>query len=513
MANALTPDELGEAGENLFAKLCAQAKLICSRTSRDRAGWDFRVEFPMETSADETLDQRDPRACMVQLKCTAGESGSVRARLSAMERLAKDRGPAAIIVFRMRPDGTELMGYVLHLLNKDLAKILRRLRVAEADGRTDINHIWMSFDYRKGRKFKPDADGLRQALAAICPADVDAYVETKRHQLATLGYEDGERLEGDALIWIEDQDHFLKIISGQVPLKPVQLQAYDRRFGIRVPYKGTLLESVEEFPIDLPTIGPCTIIVRAGPLTPAAVFECETAVPFPVQGGPMLSIRHPALNFLFFEGNFHLESVGNFKTDQHDLATWIPLLRALTYLASGDATVELEFGGARIPRIPTPEGLDGPYLDELPRLLEFVERFGKALEIAGIVNSQPFSLEDIWATLAMQMSLDIMFNVQSAACFEFDAIGGVTDEERLEAIYFNTVEFAGRGITFATKVMLERSGERSNAFKSTGFTLLDVRPAVVDLDEYGAEMATTHGANVVIDPKNVTMVSRPASGR
>lgn len=510
MTEALTPDELGEAGENLFAKLCAQAKMICSRTSRDRAGWDFRVEFPMEETPQETLDQREPRACMVQLKCTAGESGAVRARLSAMERLAKDRGPSAIVVFRMRPDGTELMGYVIHLLGKELAKILHRLRVAEAEGRTDINHIWMSFDYQKGRRFKPTAEGLRDALAEICPADVDGYFEAKRHQLATLGYEQGREIEGEALIWIEDQNHFLKIISGQVPLRPVELQAYDRRFGIRVPYRGSLLEGVEEFPIDLPTIGPCAIIVRSGPLLPAAVFDCETAIPFPFQGGPMLAIRHATLNLLFYEGSFHLESVGNFKSDHHDLATWIPLLRALTYLASGKATVELDFRGVRIPGIPTPEGLNGPYLDDLPRLLEFVERFRQALDIAGIATSEPFSLEDIWAARAMQMSLDMIFNPSSAARFEFDAIGGVTDEVRLEAIYFNSIKFAGCGITLAIKVILEREGEQASAFASTGFELLDVRPAVIDLDDYGAEMATTSGINVVIGPENVTMVSRPA---
>ncbi|WP_343617292.1 hypothetical protein [Novosphingobium sp.] len=79
----------------------------------------------------------------------------------------------------------------------------------------------------------------------------------------------------------------------------------------------------------------------------------------------------------------------------------------------------------------------------------------------------------------------------------------------LEAIYFNTIEFAGCGITLATKVILEREGEQAGAFASTGFELLDVRPAVIDRNGYGAEMATTSGINVVIDPENVTMVSQP----
>jgi hypothetical protein len=241
MPEKLTSDELGEMGENLFGKLCAQAKLICNKAGRDRAGWDFRVEFPMGLAVSETLDQRMPRACQIQFKCTAGGTGSIRARLSSLERLAKDSGPAAVVVFRLRPDGTELMGYVVHLIGKELAKVLRHLRVAERDGRTDVNHRWISLDYRKARRFKLDADGLRQALEEICPVDVEGYAAEKRHQLETLGYEDGPGIETQALIYIEDEDHLTKLISGLVPLRPLRMQSYDRRFGIRVPYKGTLL--------------------------------------------------------------------------------------------------------------------------------------------------------------------------------------------------------------------------------------------------------------------------------
>jgi hypothetical protein len=509
MPEKLTSDELGELGENLFGKLCAQAKLICNKAGRDRAGWDFRVEFPMEHAAGETLDQRVPRACQIQLKCTAGETGSVRARLSSMERLAKDSGPAAVVVFRMRPDGTELMGYVVHLIGKELAKVLRRLRIAERDGRADVNHRWISFGYRKGRRFKLDADGLREALEEICPVDVEGYVAEKRHQLETLGYEDGPGVESEALIYIEDEDHLTKLISGLVPLRPLRMQSYDRRFGIRVPYKGTLLEGLEEFSIDLPTIGPCSIIIRAEPLRPAALFECEAFVPYPIEGGPMLSIRHPALNLLFYEDSLNIESVGNFKTDQHDLATWIQLLRGLTYLAKGNATVELEFRDARIPATPSEKGLDGPYLDQLPFLLDFVERLQRALDLAGLPAPARFSLEDIWSAPAMQMSLDMFFNPRSAARLEFDTMETLANQQAIEALHFNTVGFAGASVSFATKVILERAGDGST-FASTGFELLDIRPAVLDLDAYGAQMADTHGITFVIDPSNMTMVDRPA---
>lgn len=125
-------------------------------------------------------------------------------------------------------------------------------------------------------------------------------------------------------------------------------------------------------------------------------------------------IRHPALNLLVHEDEFQIESVGNFNVGRHDLETWVQLLRGLTYLAEGSATVELEFRGARIPGIPTSEGLDGPYLDQLPSLLDFVEGFQRALDLAGTTATEEFSLEDLWATPATQMSIDMFFNPNSS---------------------------------------------------------------------------------------------------
>lgn len=505
MPEKLTSDELGDLAENLFGKLCAQGKLICNKAGRDRAGWDFRVDFPLTVTAGEALDHREPRTCLIQLKATAGETGSVRARLSSMERLAKDKGPAAIVVFRMRPDGTELMGYIVHLLGKDLAKVLRRLRIAERDGRTDVNHLWISFDYRKARRFKIDADGLRAALMELCPADVDDYVAEKRHQLETLGYDDGPGIETEALIYIEDQDHFTRLVSGLAPLKPLRLRSYDRRFGIRVPYKGSLLEELDEFPIDLPRMGPCRVVIRAGALLPPASFECEAQIPFPVAGGPWLVVRHPALTLLFREDGFTMESVGTFNSEGHDLPTWVQLLRGLTYLSQGDATVEFEFQGTRLPGVQTADGLKGPYLDQLPTLLSFVERFQRAIDLAGLPMPSAFALDDIWSAGEMQMSLDMCFNPGSAARFEFDDLGELLSGVEQPALFFNSVTFAERAFTFAVKVQLERR-DNGQSFVSTRFNLLDLRPAVADLDDYGALMGERHQLSILIDPGNIILV-------
>lgn len=506
MTESLTPDELGDVGESLFRKLCGQAKLICNKSDRDRTGWDFRVEFPFDAQVGIPLDQRTPRSCLVQLKSTAAESGTrVSASLSSIERLAKDVYPAVVVVFRLRPDGSELQGYAIHLLNDELSRILHRLRRAEADGRADVNHLKITFDYLRGQRFKLTAEGLRGALEKLCGPNPSCYTEVKRNQLVTLGYEDGGGVEADALVWIENRQHFIRMMTGLSPIRPEKITAYDRRFDVRIPYKGTAFDGMNEFTIELPPAGPCEITVRNGPLHAAAFFRCQGYVPPPIEGGPLLVMRHPALSFLFGSEGLEIETPGVFATNILELDQWVLLLRALTYLASGSATIEVEYRETRLPPISVDEnGLAGPDIENLPLLLEFVERWRTVLENVGTVSAQAFSVRDIWAASAVGMSLDIILNPTPLARLEVDAVEGVMEDESVEALYYNNIQFAGTVLSFATRAYLRRSSDRGGSYASTGFKLLDIRRGVADLDAYAAEIATAHEVTIVMQPGNMS---------
>jgi hypothetical protein len=460
----LTPEQLGDAGEDLFKLLCSQAQLIPNPSTRDRTGWDFRVEFPMGDTTATTLDKRLPRVCQVQIKATAGGSGVVTAPLSAVDRLAKDTAPAAIVIFRMRADGTPLMGYVVDLIDDELARILQRLRSVDKAGRTDTNRIKITFDYRKGRAFKPTPAGLREALEVTSPTDVAAYGDKKRHQLATLGFSDDGGIEANALVWIESQDHFMKMISGLAPLKPIKLDAYERRFDILLPYTGTLFDGIDEFPIQLPMVGACEIVVRGGPRDPAALFVCEAFAPPPIEGAPLMVIRHAMLTAVFKEDGLEVETVGHFYEDRHSVDDWILLLRALTYLDSDKGSIELEFKGVRIS---TPAaGLRGPDPEDLPRLLRFFERWKEALTLAGVSMGGDVALSAVWDAKSEQSGLDILCNPHPIATLEFDAIDGLDLQSGADALFFNTLSFGGESFTFAVKVRLVRPDPTSSRFVS-----------------------------------------------
>ena len=83
MADRLSPERLGLAGESKFTHLCDLANLTCNKSTRDETGWDFMVEFPMAGPApDIILDQRAPTVCHVQLKTTAGPLSRVSVKPS-----------------------------------------------------------------------------------------------------------------------------------------------------------------------------------------------------------------------------------------------------------------------------------------------------------------------------------------------------------------------------------------------------------------------------------------------
>src|SRR5271165_2490753 len=144
---ALNADEQGEKGQSHFREICADAKLICNESTRDRAGWDFIVEFPF--AAAETVRSIDNRPAPIsshfQVKTIIEDRDEFRIRLSSAERLAREIKPTFIYILKVR--GSEFVGaLLLHVIDEVLAKILKRLRQKQAAGGASlINQKFITF--------------------------------------------------------------------------------------------------------------------------------------------------------------------------------------------------------------------------------------------------------------------------------------------------------------------------------------------------------------------------------
>ena len=77
-----------------------------------------------------------------------------------------------------------------------------------------------------------------------------------------------------------------------------------------------------------------------------------------------------------------------------------------------------------------------------------------------------------------------------------------------QGLYFNNASFADTGITFSTKVFFEKTNDPEWQYISNRFEAVDVRPKVDNLEEYGMDQATASDLKLLIDPRNITLVSR-----
>lgn len=507
MTAGLSGDDLGAVGEALFATLAARAGLIANKSDRDRTGWDFVVEFPMPApNAAVPLDARSPTACVVQIKATAGRD-PVSLRLSAVERLAKDLRPSLLLVLRLTTDGAPLAGHAIHFVEAPLARVLKRLRIAQASLKLDVNRAKISFDHRRmGAAFELTPQGLRDALAKACGYDPAAYTVEKVRQLDELGYEKG-RVEAEAVFRVDGIDHLNDILLGIKPFRPEKLTAFNTRFDVRLPYEGPGYDDVEEILIEPPTFGACTVSIRGGGLAPAALFDAEIAhgTPLVVPDRTWMLVRHPDFVLKFKKDAVAFSSVTSFETTARSLERWIPFLRGLVHLTSGAGEIVVTpeaFPDAPL-RLPLAEKLDGPYLEQLPDILARLDGWSRLLELAGLKSASPFNLNDLFEARKAALAVDLCGSGTKAS-FGFDMEDTATMGERIDAVYVDTCGLGGVELSYSIKMTLERSQRRPETFGTTGFELLDVRPAAIDLQDYADEMAKRHELAVIIHPDNVT---------
>lgn len=507
----LASDHIGRIGERKFEMLCELAGLYCNKSIIDVMGWDFIVEFPLLTAGQPLLplDERATNAARIQLKTTLGRAGNrIRLSLSAIERLAKDPRPALIIVFRLRADGELQSAYLVHLIGSELGRVLKRLRLAESRKDYDINHTDISYDYEKvGLRVEPTAAGLKAALTAVCGQEPGAYTLEKQRQLKELGYEDG-RFEAEALLQIEGPEHLRSILLGLTPLKPHRLDVFDNRFGIRLPYQGTLFDDIEELRLTPPTMGTCEILIRGPGFEKAARFDGEVFVGPLIAGQPELLIRSPDFIIRLTPEGLTFSTTDSIDDLERNLDEWAELLRALTLMTSGRATLTIAGNDRLAPTtFPVDQPIDGPYLYEVPLFSSFLSGWLRLLANAGVRSTAKFRFEEFWNANEAAMAVDILLNSPSRARFDFHRLG--TDEESPppHGLYFNSVTFADATVTFSARVIFEKTDDPEWPYKSASFEALDVRPKVGDLEEYGVDQLTASDLSLLLDPRNITLVS------
>ena len=245
-------------------------------------GWDYLVEVPFNTlRGDEPFDVRRKEPDMkVQVKTIWADNDSVDVKLIAAERLARWEYPSFIVILRMNSNKTYLDAHVIHLLDGNLARILKALREAEAKNARSIKNRTLTFNINSGTAIAIDGDELAKTLRDALGSDCHNYPARKRDQLQNLGF-GVNRISGILEFTAKDNDEALSIFLGMQPGQASRFDADEVRFDIRTPLardKNVLIEIKPE------SKGPCQLVISSTREHKRAIFDAELY--FASLGGP-----------------------------------------------------------------------------------------------------------------------------------------------------------------------------------------------------------------------------------
>lgn len=292
----LPSDELGEKGESRFKELCADAQLICNKSDRDRAGWDFVVDFPFDPDRSTSFDKRGtPLSCHVQLKTIYNTTRSAKLPLHMAERLAKELKPTFVAVFKVSQRRTVDELYLIHISDDRLAAILKRLRKAELEPDRPLNKQFINFIPRANERLGVDGLELKAAIEKACGPDMHKYSAAKRDQLERLGF-DSRPVTMQMTFHAKSAEEMSDILLGLRSLVPVtDMSTQETRFGITLPHLGPTEATVTIQPHPLEH---CKLLFKSSDGRPPAVLEADIfIIPRKITGAePRIHIKAGFVN-------------------------------------------------------------------------------------------------------------------------------------------------------------------------------------------------------------------------
>lgn len=375
----LDSDQLGELGERLFATYCATQKLIANKADRDRAGWDFIVEFPFDHINPGPLAERsNPLSCMVQVKAMWESSDRISLRLSSVERLAKDSRPSFIYV--MKIDKTSLEPVSAHLISMRgavLGKVLRKLREEDAAKRVAVNRARMSLSAASdGQLLEVGGAALKEAIASAITPDQASFESAKQRELEVLGYEPAAG-SMKLTLQVSGQKELVDVMLGISKPNIVRAASFSTRFGITLESQHPVdprAISIEPLPSDQ-----CKVVIRRDAYSEAVEFDADVYFP-PPSVTETLAVRIVADMFeVQFDGyGFRFQSsVVKHDTPQLTVQAWRKFFLMTSALSEPDTVIEITPKSAKIGSIRHP--LSNGMKSDNPDLLS------DGLEISGML--------------------------------------------------------------------------------------------------------------------------------
>lgn len=224
---------LGKMGELEFERWCAQGGLIANGSEIDKTGWDFLVEFGLESEPSSSFLHQSPIEVKVQVKSTDDNKRKVSVKLSNLRVMATVLMPVFFVFIEFDGRSQAQRAFIVHVDEALSAKILKRIHEIEQsseDNRLNKRTIDISYSERD-RLEVLDGKTLKNCLLEFIGGDVSEYILKKKRNLEKAGYEEGcSEIE----LTFEGINEVVDMTIGlQKNLKVSNVQMFDKRFGIK----------------------------------------------------------------------------------------------------------------------------------------------------------------------------------------------------------------------------------------------------------------------------------------
>lgn len=190
--------DIGDLGEDDFQRWCTLNKLLCTKSIRDRMGWDYLVEFKPAVDVRIGLDsQNELKKVLVQVKASDRTEQSIRAKLSALKQLVDAEMPSFIVIIHYEGGSVPRKAWLLHIGAKQIEAILRKVRETESKGRKDLHAVKFRLCMIDAAPLRVDGSDLFERLKQCIGPSMADYVARKSLFRRTCGY-DGMPFVGSA---------------------------------------------------------------------------------------------------------------------------------------------------------------------------------------------------------------------------------------------------------------------------------------------------------------------------
>jgi len=347
-------DQIGRVGEDFFQLLANQAQLIVGQVNPDRIGKDRIIEFELAEKNRVSYDKRPaPRSASVQIKTILKSNDRATVSLSVAERLAKDPRPTFICIIRVDDEFEVVDMFLVHLLDAQLEKILKRLRQAYSEGNEKLHKASTSFTISDGIEIKRTAKGLKSAFSSIIPENMEIYSKDKFHQIENLGFDAKNFITGNITFSNLTTEDFVDGMLGLRKLDVVSLEVLEERFGVKLPLEA--MQVVPDGPAVLevtPTSSvKGTVSLRNSSQELEANIECDLVFP----GIPDLPREHlkfiartEICDVIIGRDDFKIEPKNTIEVEEKlPLKNWINLLKSWEITSQDEFEVAIHTSDGR----------------------------------------------------------------------------------------------------------------------------------------------------------------------